>query len=123
MKLGAFSVSLSVKDLATSQEFYEILGFKVFAGSVKDNYLVMKNGFTLIGLFYKMFEGTILTFNPGWDQNANTLDDFEDIRTIYAILKDKGVTFSNELEKEGTGPGSFMIQDPDGNIILLDQHI
>lgn len=123
MKLGVFSVSLAVNDLAVSKEFYENLGFTIFAGAVKDNYLVMKNGNAIIGLFYKMFEGNILTFNPGWDENAKALDHFDDIRTIQKSLKEKGVLLLTEVDEETSGPGSFMIHDPDGNLILLDQHI
>ena len=123
MKLGAFSISLSVKNLQTSKEFYEHLGFSVFAGSDEMNYLIMKNGDSLIGLFHEMFEKNILTFNPGWDQNAQTLDSFDDVRTIQAHLKSKGITLAQEADPASTGPGSLLFFDPDGNTILIDQHI
>jgi predicted enzyme related to lactoylglutathione lyase len=122
MKLGAFSASLSVKDLNTSKQFYENLGFEVFAGQMDKNYLIMKNGNALIGLFQGMFEGNILTFNPGWDESANNIQDFDDVRDIQKSLKDKGVELINEVDESTSGPGSFMFSDPDGNIILLDQH-
>ena len=123
MKLGAFSVSLSVKDLANSREFYETLGFKVFAGSPEQNYLIMKNEEALVGLFQGMFEGNILTFNPGWDTSANTLEDYDDVRTIQKELKNKNITLMNEADVQSEGPASFMVQDPDGNVILIDQHV
>lgn len=123
MKLGAFSVSLSVKDLATSQRFYEALGFTQFAGSLEQNYLIMKNGNSLIGLFQGMFEGNILTFNPGWDEHASTLQQFEDIRAIQRKLKASGIKLETEADEKTTGPASLTIKDPDGNVILLDQHI
>jgi len=122
MKLGAFSASLSVKDLQVSKEFYEKLGFSVFAGEMDKNYLIMKNEQTLIGLFQGMFEGNILTFNPGWDQSAGVVDPFEDVRDIQKNLKAEGLTLMTEADEETTGPASFMIQDPDGNTILVDQH-
>lgn len=123
MKLGAFSVSLNVKDLAASKQFYEALGFIVFAGDLKQNYLIMKNGNSLIGLFYGMFEKTILTFNPGWDENAVKLESFEDVREIQRKLKSKGIKFTLEADEKTTGPASFMITDPDGNQLLFDQHV
>ncbi len=123
MKLGAFSISLSVKNLQASKEFYEHLGFSVFAGSDEMNYLIMKNGDSLIGLFHEMFEKNILTFNPGWDQNAQTLDSFDDVRTIQAHLKSKGIALAQEADPASTGPGSILFFDPDGNTILIDQHI
>jgi predicted lactoylglutathione lyase len=123
IKLGAFSVSLSVKDLKNSKEFYENLGFSVFAGSMESNYLIMKNEDTLIGLFQGMFEGNILTFNPGWDQNANTVEAFDDIRTIQQHLKSKGIKLETEADEQTSGPASLMLRDPDGNLILIDQHI
>lgn len=122
MKLGAFSISLSVKDLKTSKEFYEKLGFSKFAGSMEQNYLIMKNGNALIGLFQGMFQGNILTFNPGWDENANNTETFEDIRTIQQQLKSSGITLTSEADEKTTGPASLTLTDPDGNIILLDQH-
>lgn len=123
MKLGAFSVSLSVSNLTVSKEFYEKLGFEVFAGSMEMNYLIMKNGETVIGLFHGMFEGNILTFNPGWDQNAQKLENFEDIRDIQKELKAKDVKLESEADESTSGPASFTILDPDGNAILFDQHV
>lgn len=122
MKLGAFSVSLNVKDLKTSKEFYEKLGFKQFAGSMEQNYLIMKNDNALIGLFQGMFQGNILTFNPGWDENANNTEKFDDIRKIQQQLKNSGLTLTSEADEKTTGPASLMLTDPDGNVILLDQH-
>lgn len=123
MKLGAFSISLSVKDIHASKEFYEHLGFTVFAGDIEKNYLIMKNGNSLIGLFQGMFKNNILTFNPGWDENAQKMDVFDDVRDIQKSLKEKGVAFSSEADESTSGPGSFVIVDPDGNTILLDQHV
>ena len=123
MKLGAFSISLNVKDLEISKQFYENLGFSVFAGSMDMNYLIMKNENILIGLFQGMFENNILTFNPGWDQNANTLDNYDDVRDIQNNLNNKNITFHSKVNENTTGPGSFVISDPDGNTILIDQHI
>lgn len=123
MKLGAFSVSLAVKDLEASKLFYENLGFSVFAGDMSSNYLIMKNQSTLIGLFQGMFENNILTFNPGWDQDANTLEDYTDVREIQEHLKSKDVTFASEIDAPESGPASFVVLDPDGNAILVDQHI
>ena len=122
MQLGAFSVSLSVKDIHRSKAFYETLGFTVFAGDLSRNYLIMKNGDTLIGLFQGMFQGNILTFNPGWNHNAETLENYDDVRSIHSTLKEKGVEVRGEVEGE-SGPGSFSIIDPDGNAILIDQHV
>ncbi|AOM80251.1 VOC family protein [Pedobacter steynii] len=123
MKLGAFSISLSVKDINASKSFYENLGFRVFAGSLEQNYLIMKNGNALVGLFQGMFENNILTFNPGWDENAANLPSFDDVRTIQKQLKDKGVSIMGEADESSSGPASFMVTDPDGNTILFDQHI
>ncbi|SFN51369.1 hypothetical protein SAMN04487989_101931 [Bizionia echini] len=123
MELGAFSVSLSVKNLSKSKIFYETLGFKVFGGDMEKNYLIMKNNKTLIGLFQGMFENNILTFNPGWDENANTLKTFTDVRDIQSQLKEKDVSFISEVKTNTSGPGSFVISNPDGNTILVDQHI
>jgi predicted lactoylglutathione lyase len=124
MKLGAFSVSLAVKDIKASKSFYEALGFSVFAGDLDKNYLIMKNESTLIGLFQGMFENNILTFNPGWDQDANTLESYNDVREIQKHLKSKDVTFASEVESDSeSGPASFVVLDPDGNAILIDQHI
>ena len=123
MKLGAFSVSLSVKDIRVSKEFYEKLGFTVFAGDLSKNYLIMKNGDGLVGLFQGMFENNILTFNPGWDQNANAVHPFDDVREIQKDLKNKGLKLTSEADEKTTGPASFIITDPDGNAILVDQHV
>lgn len=123
MKLGAFSISLSVKDINVSKEFYENLGFKVFAGEIEKNYLIMKNEKSLIGLFQGMFENNILTFNPGWDTEANKLKNFEDVREIQRELKEKGIKLESEADESTTGPGSFVVIDPDGNTILIDQHM
>tara|TARA_R110002111_G_C6006023_1_gene373936 strand:- start:10734 stop:11105 length:372 start_codon:yes stop_codon:yes gene_type:complete len=123
MKLGAFSISLAVKDIKASQTFYETLGFSVFAGSIEQNYLIMKNGESLVGLFQGMFENNILTFNPGWDQHANALEKFDDVRTIQKHLKSKNITLEHEADETTSGPASFVVLDPDGNAILIDQHI
>lgn len=122
MKLGAFSVSLSVKDINASKQFYENLGFTVFAGDIKKNYLIMKNENSLIGLFQGMFANNILTFNPGWDENANNVEKFDDVREIQRQLKNKGFKIDNEADEKTSGPASFMITDPDGNVIYIDQH-
>ena len=123
MKLGAFSISLSVKDLTASKTFYENLGFSEFAGGMNQNYLIMKNGNALIGLFHGMFENNILTFNPGWDENAKMLDTFDDVRKIQQDLKAKGVKIVTEADEKNSGPASLVVVDPDGNMILLDQHV
>ena len=122
MELGAFSISLAVKDINTSKVFYEKIGFKVFGGDIDENWLIMKNAETVIGLFQGMFEGNILTFNPGWDQNAQELESFTDVRDIQDQLKIHGLTLLSEVDGPSTGPGSFMLADPDGNQILIDQH-
>ena len=121
-KLGAFSVSLNVKDLNASKSFYEKLGFTIKGGSMDMNYLIMKNEDTLIGLFQGMFDGNLLTFNPGWDQDAQNLDDFEDVRQLQQKLKDQDVALMTEAPEDTKGPASFMLTDPDGNVILVDQH-
>ena len=123
MKLGAFSISLSVKDLEVSKKFYENLGFTVFGGHIEQNYLIMKNGNALIGLFHGMFENNILTFNPGWDEQANTLESFSDVREIQKHLKSRQVKLVSEADESTSGPASFVVMDPDGNTILVDQHI
>ncbi|OUR91797.1 glyoxalase [Flavobacteriales bacterium 34_180_T64] len=123
MKLGAFSISLNVKDIQKSKTFYENLGFEVFAGDLENNYLIMKNENTLVGLFQGMFENNLLTFNPGWDTDANTIDDFDDVRAIQKSLKSKGIKIENEADETSIGPASFAVYDPDGNVILIDQHI
>lgn len=122
IKLGAFSLSISVKDLTTSKNFYENIGFTVFAGSMEKNYLIMKNDHAVIGLFQGMFQGNILTFNPGWDANAHNVDPFDDVRDIQHKLKAKGIAIDMEADVKSSGPGSFSLKDPDGNIILVDQH-
>lgn len=122
MKLGAFSVSLSVSDINASKAFYENLGFTVFGGDLKQNYLIMKNENTLIGLFQGMFQGNMLTFNPGWDGNAQNLKEFTDIREIQRHLKESGVAINPQADENTTGPASFMVTDPDGNVLLFDQH-
>ncbi|MFT3980461.1 MAG: VOC family protein [Ferruginibacter sp.] len=122
MKLGAFSISLSVKDLAVSKAFYEQLGFSVFAGGAAQSYLIMKNGDALVGLFQGMFQGNILTFNPGWDHNAQNIDPFEDVRQIQQQLKSNGIALQAEADETSSGPASIMLTDPDGNMILIDQH-
>ena len=123
MKLGAFSISLSVKDIKVSKQFYEDLGFSVFGGDITQNWLIMKNENTLIGLFQGMFEHNIMTFNPGWDQNAGQIEGFEDIREIQRQLKEKGLQLEGEADENTTGPASFTVFDPDGNAILIDQHV
>ncbi|MGB6268432.1 MAG: VOC family protein [Olleya sp.] len=123
MKLGAFSISLAVKDINVSKAFYETLGFKVFAGQPDKNYLIMKNGDSLVGLFQGMFDNNILTFNPGWDQSANKLEDFDDVRNIQKHLKTTGAPFVTEADQSTSGPASFVVLDPDGNAILIDQHV
>ncbi|UHA75157.1 VOC family protein [Paenibacillus sp. 481] len=122
MKLGAFSVSLSVKDIFKSRLFYENLGFQAFGGDITQNWLIMKNEDCIIGLFQGMFEENILTFNPGWNENAENLDSFMDIRDIQKQLKAKGIKILSEADETSEGPASFIIEDPDGNSILLDQH-
>ena len=123
MVLGAFSVSLNVKDIQTSKSFYENLGFQVFGGDLSQNWLIMKNGSCTIGLFKGMFEKNILTFNPGWDENATKLDSFTDVRELQRQLKAKGIKIETEADEEVSGPGSFVVVDPDGNPILVDQHV
>lgn len=124
MKLGAFSISLNVKDLQVSKAFYEKLGFEVLGGDVKMNYLIMKNENSLIGLFQGMFEGNIITFNPGWDENGKNIEgEFDDVRVIQQRLKDSGIPMSSEEIAPGTsGPASIILSDPDGNMIFVDQH-
>ena len=123
MELGNFSISLAVKDIAASQQFYEKLGFSAFLGAPAQHWLIMKNGDRVIGLFQGMFERNILTFNPGWDSNAQQLPSFTDVRELQRTLKAKGVQFMSEADEGTTGPGSFVVVDPDGNPILVDQHV
>jgi predicted lactoylglutathione lyase len=122
-KLGAFSVSLAVKDLEVSRSFYEKLGFSVFTGDASENWLILKNGETVIGLFQGMFDKNILTFNPGWDQNAQKLTTFTDVRDLQRRLKARGLELQSEADESGSGPASFTVIDPDGNPILVDQHV
>ena len=123
MQLGAFSVSLTVKDIAASQAFYQKLGFEIFGGDATHNWLILKNGDCVIGLFQGMFEKNILTFNPGWDSNARQLDTFTDVRELQRQLKASGVKFESEADESTAGPASFIAIDPDGNPILVDQHV
>lgn len=122
MHLGAFSVSLSVKDLSASADFYETLGFERMGGD-GEHYLILKSGDTVLGLFQGMFEGNVLTFNPGWTQQAEALDSFDDVREIRARLLDAGITLTQDTDPEGDGPGHIAFVDPDGNAILIDQHV
>lgn len=122
MELGAFSVSLSVKDLAASRDFYGKLGFEPFAGHAEDNWLILKNGDHVIGLFQGMFERNMLTFNPGWDQSGQETAAFTDVRDIQKALRDQGVALASEADETTAGPASMMVIDPDGNPILIDQH-
>jgi len=122
MELGAFSVSLTVKDIQASNEFYEKLGFEFFGGDISQNWVILKNGDVVIGLFQGMFDKNMLTFNPGWDGNAQELDEFTDVREIQRQLKEQGVEFTSEADESTTGSASFTVVDPDGNPILFDQH-
>ena len=123
MKLGAFSISLTVKDINASKFFYQNLGFEIFGGDLNQNWLIMKNGDSIVGLFQGMFESNMMTFNPGWDQNAQKLEKFEDVREIQNHLKKSGIKLENEADENTTGPASFIVLDPDGNVILFDQHV
>jgi catechol 2,3-dioxygenase-like lactoylglutathione lyase family enzyme len=123
MDLGAFSVSLAVKDLAASRAFYEKFGFTAFAGDASQNWLILKNGDHVIGLFQGMFEKNILTFNPGWDQSAQKLASYTDVRDLQRRLKAQGVVLAQEADEATTGPASLVAVDPDGNTILVDQHV
>lgn len=122
MNLGAMSVSLNVKDIKISKAFYENLGFEVFGGDLKMNYLIMKNGNALIGLFQGMFDSNLITFNPGWDENAQNVENFDDVRTIQKDLKSKGIKLEGEADETTSGPAHLVVLDPDGNTILIDQH-
>ena len=123
MELGAFSISLAVKDVEASLAFYEKLGFKAFGGDAAQGWLMLKNGSHVIGLFQGMFEKNIMTFNPGWDQDAQQLDSFTDVRELQRQLKAQGVELQQEADESTTGPASFVAVDPDGNPILVDQHV
>lgn len=123
MELGAFSISLAVKDLDASRKFYEKFGFTVSGGDPSQNWLILKNGSHVIGLFHGMFEKNILTFNPGWDDNAQKLPTFTDVRDLQRTLKAQGVLLTTEADENSTGPGSFLVVDPDGNPIMVDQHV
>ena len=123
MDLGAFSVSLAVRDLQASRAFYEKLGFAVFAGDASRNWLILKNGGHVIGLVQGLFEKNILTFNPGWDSDAQAIDAFTDVRELQRRLRAEGVRFAQEADESTTGPASFIVLDPDGNPILVDQHV
>jgi catechol 2,3-dioxygenase-like lactoylglutathione lyase family enzyme len=122
MELGAFSISLTVKDLAASKAFYEALGFSQLGGDEGQGWLILKQGSTVIGLFQGMFERNMLTFNPGWRQDAQNVDPFTDVRDIQRRLKEAGLTFVQEADESSTGPASFIVVDPDGNPVLFDQH-
>jgi catechol 2,3-dioxygenase-like lactoylglutathione lyase family enzyme len=123
MRLGNFSVSLAVKDIAASRAFYEKLGFRVFGGDQAKNWLILQNETTTIGLFQGMWDKNLLTFNPGWDRSANTLPDFDDVREIQRLLKSRGLTLTQEADESSSGPAGLMLLDPDGNPILIDQHV
>ena len=123
MDLGAFSISLAVQDISASKAFYEKFGFSEFAGDISQNWLIMKNGDHAIGLFEGMFDRNILTFNPGWNSNAEPLDHFTDVRELQRRLKEQGVELTSEADENSTGPASFIAIDPDGNPILVDQHV
>ena len=122
MPLGAFSLSLAVRDLAASRAFYEKLGFEAFGGDPTQNWLILKNGDAVIGLFQGMFERNTLTFNPGWDSSAQPLDDFTDVRELQRRLREQGIEFVVEADEASTGPAHFIVVDPDGNPVLVDQH-
>jgi catechol 2,3-dioxygenase-like lactoylglutathione lyase family enzyme len=123
MRLGNFSVSLAVKSLSASRTFYETLGFKAIGGDAAQNWLILQNETSTIGLFQGMFDKNILTFNPGWDREGGAIADFDDVREIQRTLKQRGVALSSEADAGLTGPASFTLQDPDGNTILVDQHV
>lgn len=123
MKLGAFSISLAVKNIQASKEFYSKLGFEEAGGDINQKWLILRSGDTVIGLFEGMFDKNLLTFNPGWDQQCAQLENYTDVRKIQQSLKEQGVTCEPEVDESGNGPGSFMIKDPDGNPILIDQHV
>jgi len=120
--LGAFSLSLTVIDIRASKDFYELLGFEIFHGDITQKWLILKNGDVTIGLFEGMFERNIMTFNPGWNDQAEEVNPFKDVRMWQRELKDKGVEFIDEVDETTEGPGNFIILDPDGNPVMLDQH-
>ncbi|MEL7061640.1 MAG: VOC family protein [Acidobacteriota bacterium] len=123
MNLGAFSISLAVKDLEASRAFYEKLGFEDAGGDPSQHYLILRNGEHVIGLFQGMFEQNILTFNPGWNQQAEPVDSFTDVRELQKTLRERGMSFANEADESTSGPASFVLVDPDGNPVLVDQHV
>lgn len=123
MRLGNFSISLAVKDIGASKAFYEKLGFKAIGGDQAQNWLILQNETSTIGLFQGMFPRNLLTYNPGWDRSGNTLADFDDVRELQKTLKARGLTFDSTADESTTGPASFVITDPDGNPILVDQHV
>jgi catechol 2,3-dioxygenase-like lactoylglutathione lyase family enzyme len=123
MPLGAFSVSLAVKDLAASRAFYQKLGFEAVSGEPEQGWQIMRNGSTTIGLFAGMFERNILTFNPGWDAQARPLDEYTDVRELQRRLEAEGIAFESKADTSTTGPASFVVVDPDGNPVLVDQHV
>jgi catechol 2,3-dioxygenase-like lactoylglutathione lyase family enzyme len=123
MRLGNFSVSLAVKDIGASRAFYEKLGFRVIGGDQDMNWLILQNDMATIGLFQGMFEKNILTFNPGWDRAASTMEDFDDVRDIQQTLKNRGIVLDAEADSASTGPASLVLTDPDGNTVLIDQHV
>lgn len=123
MELGAFSVSLAVKDIEASRSFYEKLGFTAMGGDPSQGWLILKNGSTVIGLFQGMFDHNILTFNPGWDQGANPLESFTDVREVQKSLDAQGVSITTRADPDSTGPAHIVLSDPDGNVIMLDQHV
>lgn len=122
MKLGAFSMSLAVKDIHQSKAFYEKLGFEYKGGNIDENWVVLKNGSAVIGLFQGMFEDNIITFNPGWDENGQNIDDFDDVRMIQQQLQNAGINLSKKADETTQGPEYISLSDPDGNVILIDQH-
>jgi len=122
VSIGAFSISLAVKDIQASKAFYEKLGFVGFSGEIEQNWLIMRNGDCILGLFQVMFDKNMLTFNPGWDSNAEEVNPFKDVRVWQEELREKGLTFIEEVDPATQGPGFFLIEDPDGNPILVDQH-
>ena len=123
MRLGKFSISLAVKDIHASKAFYEKLDFEVVGGDIDQNWLILQNSGTTIGLFQGMFDSNIMTFNPGWDDDASALENFDDVRVLQAVMKERGVALSTEADADGDGPASVTLADPDGNQILIDQHV